>query len=108
MSEAREEDEIEQVPIPLTNVSPAISKNESELKELIEDLTRMGCEGLLAKPWNLLNEAALRDFYSRGETNGLEPFGKIRRGGRPKCGLRFTSSLQERAKDGLAARIVCM
>ena len=49
MPEAQEEDEIEQVPIPLKNVSPAIPKNESELKDLIEDLTRMGCEGLLAK-----------------------------------------------------------
>ena len=53
MPEAREEDEIEQVSIPLKNVSLAIPKKESELKELIEDLSRMGCEGLLAKPWNL-------------------------------------------------------
>ena len=51
MPEAREEDEIEQVPIPLKNMSPAIPKSEAELKELIEDLTRMGCEGLLSKPW---------------------------------------------------------
>ena len=50
MPEAREEDEIEQVLISLKNVSPAIPKNELELKELIEDLTRMGCEGLVAKP----------------------------------------------------------
>ena len=57
MPEAREEDEIEQVSIPLKNVSPAIPKKESELKELIEDLSRMGCEGLLAKPWNLWAEA---------------------------------------------------
>ena len=53
MLEARKEDEIEQVPIPLKNVSVAILKKESELKELIEDLSRMGCEGLLAKAWNL-------------------------------------------------------
>ena len=60
MSEAQEEDEIKQVPIPLKNVSLAILKNEAELKELIEDLTQMGCEGLLAKPWNLPSKATLR------------------------------------------------
>ena len=48
MLEVREDDDL--VPIPLKNVAPAITKRESELKELIEDLTRMGCEGLLAKP----------------------------------------------------------
>ena len=36
MSEAQEEDEMERVPIPLKNVSSAISKKESELKELKE------------------------------------------------------------------------
>jgi hypothetical protein len=45
MPEARKEDEVEQVPIPLKNVSPAIPKSESKLKELVEDLTEMGCEG---------------------------------------------------------------
>jgi hypothetical protein len=39
MPEAREEDEVEQVPIPLKNMSHAIPKSESELKVLIEDLT---------------------------------------------------------------------
>ena len=50
MPEAREVDEVEHVPISLRNVAPAIPKSEAELKELIEDLTRMGCEGLLATP----------------------------------------------------------
>ena len=59
MSEAREEDEIDQEPIPLKNVSLAIPKNESEF---IEVLTRMGNEGLFAKPWNLQSEATLREF----------------------------------------------
>ena len=67
MPEAWEEDEIEHVPIPLKNVSPTNPKNESELKELIKDLTRMGCEGLLAKPHNLRSEATLREFlFERG------------------------------------------
>jgi hypothetical protein len=34
------------------------------LKEVVEDLTGMGCEGFLAKPWNLRSEAALREFLS--------------------------------------------
>jgi len=62
MPEAQEENEVEQVPIPLKNVSLAISKNDSKLKELVEDLTRMGCEGLLSKPWNLRSETTLREF----------------------------------------------
>jgi hypothetical protein len=45
MPEAWEEDEDEQVLIPLKNVSFAILNNESELKELIDDLTRMVCKG---------------------------------------------------------------
>jgi hypothetical protein len=67
MPEIREEDELKPVPIPLKNITPAIPKKESEMKELVEDLTRMGCEGLLAKPWNLQNEAVLREFlFARG------------------------------------------
>jgi hypothetical protein len=67
MPDAREEDEMEQVPIPVKNVSPVVPKNDSELKELLEDLTRMGCEGLLGKPWNLRSEATLREFlFERG------------------------------------------
>ena len=60
MSEVREDD----VPNPLKNVVPAVPKREFELKELIEDLTHMGCEGLLAKPWNLRSKAILREFLS--------------------------------------------
>jgi hypothetical protein len=67
MPEAREEDEVEQVPIPLKNMLHAIPKSESELKVLIEDLTRIGCEGFLAKPWNLRSEAILREIlFERG------------------------------------------
>jgi hypothetical protein len=47
MPEVREEDEREEMPIPLKNVSPAVPEKESELEELIDDLRRMGCEGLL-------------------------------------------------------------
>jgi hypothetical protein len=42
MPKVREEDEREQVPIPLKNVSPAVPKNDSELKELVEVLRADG------------------------------------------------------------------
>lgn len=48
MLEVREEDEL--VPIPLRNVVLAIPKCKLEMRESAEDLTQMGCEGLLAKP----------------------------------------------------------
>ena len=67
MPETQEEDEREHVPIPVKPVLPATPRRDSELKELIEDLSRMGCEGLLAKPWNLRAEATLREFlFERG------------------------------------------
>ena len=50
MSKAQEEDEMEHVPIPFENVSPAIPKKELKLKELIKDLSQMGCKGFFAKP----------------------------------------------------------
>ena len=63
----REEDEREQVPIPVKPVSLATPKRDSKLKELTKDLSQMGCEGLFAKPWNLRAEATLREFlYERG------------------------------------------
>ena len=49
MPEAQEGDEMEQVPIPLKNVSPAIPKKLSELKKLMKDLSRMGCRNHFAR-----------------------------------------------------------
>jgi hypothetical protein len=67
MPEAREEDLMEAIPIPIKALIPAIPKDEGELQELAEDLRVMGCEGLLAKPWNLRSEDTLREFkYERG------------------------------------------
>jgi hypothetical protein len=67
MPEARDKDEVEQVPMPLKIVLPAIRKSESKLKELKEYLTQMDCEGLLAKPLNIRSETTLREFlFERG------------------------------------------
>ena len=48
MPEVREEGDL--IPIPLRNVVPAIPKRELEMKELTENLSWMGCEGLLPEP----------------------------------------------------------
>jgi hypothetical protein len=67
MPEARAEDLMDPIPIPIKALIPAIPKDEEELQELAEDLRVMGCEGLLAKPWNLRSEDTLREFkYERG------------------------------------------
>ena len=41
---------VEFYPVSLKAVAPIISKNEAEKSMLIEDLTTMGCEGLLVEP----------------------------------------------------------
>ena len=62
MPTAREEDMLEPIPIPVKALIPAISRDDKELQELAEDLQIVGCEGLLAKPWNLKSEEILREF----------------------------------------------
>ena len=67
MPEARAGDRREPIPIPLKAVIPAIPKKDEELQALAEDLQGMGCEGLLAKPWNLRAEDTLKEFrFERG------------------------------------------
>ena len=66
MPEARAEDVRKPMPIPLKAVIHAIPKD-SKLQALAENLRVMGCEGLLAKPWNLRAEDTLRVFkFERG------------------------------------------
>ena len=43
-------------PVSLKSVIPVAPKNEKEKELLVEDLTRMGCEGLLLQPWALKSE----------------------------------------------------
>ena len=67
MSEARVEDWREPILVPLKAVILAIPKKNKELQAPAEDLRVMGCEGLLAKPWNLQAENTLREFkFERG------------------------------------------
>jgi hypothetical protein len=41
---------------------PAIPTDDEELRELGEDLRRMGCDGLLGQPWNVQEDRVLREF----------------------------------------------
>ena len=51
--------------VSLKSVAPAISKNNAKKDMLIEDLTTMGCEGLLLEPWALKNEAVVQEFQEK-------------------------------------------
>ena len=41
----------------LKSVVPVVPKNEEEKQQLVEDLTQMGCKGLLVQPWGLKSKA---------------------------------------------------
>ena len=68
MPDGRKEGDL--VSILLRNVVPAIPKRESEMRELAEHLSRLGCGGFFTKPQNLRNEAVLREFLFEGKING--------------------------------------
>ena len=70
MPEAWAKDRREPIPILLKALIPAIPKKDEELQALAEDLRVMGCEGLLAKPWNLRAEDTLRGSSLREGING--------------------------------------
>ena len=53
MPEAREDDMRELIPNLMKALIPPIPTDDEGLQELAEDLQIMGCEGLLAKPWNI-------------------------------------------------------
>ena len=50
MPEVREEDMRETIPIPMWPIVPAIPTDNADLRQLGEDLRKMGCDGLLALP----------------------------------------------------------
>ena len=60
MPEARPEDMRDPIPIPLKPLVPAIPTDDEELRELGEDLRIMGCEGMLAQPWDVQDDKVLR------------------------------------------------
>ena len=67
MHEKREEDMEELNSVPTKPLILAISMDDEELRELSKDLRAMGCDGLLAQPWNVQADDTLREFlYERG------------------------------------------
>ena len=53
---------VEYLPVSLKSVVPVIPEKILEKEQLIEDLTKMGCENLLAAPWSLKSEAMVQEF----------------------------------------------
>jgi hypothetical protein len=68
MPEIREEDMRETIPIPMRPIVPAILTKDEVLRQLGEDLRKMGCDGLLAQPWNVQDDKVLQEFkFPRGD-----------------------------------------
>ena len=67
---------VELYPMSLKFVAPAIPGNDEEKKMLVEDLTKMGCEGLLLELWALKSKAIVQEFQGK-RSNEWE--GTIRR-----------------------------
>ena len=50
------------VHVSLRNVTPAVPGNDEERAMLKEDLSSLGCAGLMERPWNLKNEEFIQQF----------------------------------------------
>ena len=48
--------------VSLRSVCPFVPKDEEEKRLLVEDLTWIGCKGLLAQPWSLRSEDMVKEF----------------------------------------------
>ena len=53
---------VEVHPMSLKSVIPIVPKDKKEKELLVEDLTRMGCEGLLMEPWALKSKAVAQEY----------------------------------------------
>ena len=49
-------------PVSLRSIPAVVPMKEEEKQQLEDDLTKMGCEGLLAEPWAMKSEAVVRKF----------------------------------------------
>ena len=52
----------EACPVSLRSVPAIVPTKEEEKQQLADDMTKMGCEGLLAEPWAMKSEALIREF----------------------------------------------
>jgi hypothetical protein len=105
MPEIREEDMRETISIPMRPIVPAIPTNDKDLRQVGEDLRKMGCDGLLAQPWNVQDDKVLREFKFPRGTGGCVPRGGSRKNGLRVRGLRFTDSIKELEKGGQAGKM---
>ena len=60
----------------LKSIALAIPIKDEEKLHLMEDLTKMGCEGLILEPWALKSEAMVQEFQAQCSN---ESGGTIRR-----------------------------
>ena len=51
-------------PLTLRSVVPAIPKELRERAYLEEDLTRIGCIGLMSKPWSVKDDKMVRELVT--------------------------------------------
>ena len=51
-------------PITLCSVVPVILREPKERTHLEEDLTRIGCIGLISKPWTVKDEKMIREILT--------------------------------------------
>ena len=55
-------EKLEVTSVSLQIVAPSILYVKEEKKQLLQDLTRMGCEGLLKEPWAFKSRAMAQEF----------------------------------------------
>ena len=56
---------MEFLPISLKSVIPVILGKDEEKLQLVEDLTKMGCKGLILEPWVLKSESMVQEFQGQ-------------------------------------------
>ena len=54
------------LPVSLKSVALVIPIKDEDKLHLVEDLTKMGCEGLILEPWALKSEALVQEFQAQG------------------------------------------
>jgi hypothetical protein len=107
MPRAREEDMREDTPIPMKPLVPAIPTDDEELRELGEDLRRMGCEGLLGQPWNVQEDKVLREFKFKRENQWIGTKRRDPENWTPDTWARVYGFQRGLEKDGQAGRTAC-
>ena len=51
-------------PVRLKSINPVIPGKDHEKEQLVEDLERMGCEGLILQPWSVKSEEMVQEFQA--------------------------------------------